>query len=211
MKRRLFNHARCFEVDARAGRFTVKPLRAWYLITAVACGSMGIAPWLVARLGPYDLTLGGWIVLLGYCGAALVMAALGLSPGNRLIHMDIQAGEVTVGARFGLGPGHRIPVGAVRFGYRERLMPVGDIVGCRASMAYGAMGELTILETTRDHARLPKRLAYALEEARRKSEAAQLDLAAREIEAAPRLTLRDAGIVMTAFLVGPVWMWLYLA
>lgn len=210
MKRRLYNQARSFEVDPDKGRFVVRPLRAWYLVIATACASMGTGPWLVTRLGPHELSFGGWIVVLTYLGAALALAGIALSPTNRRIELDVARGEVTVGARFGLGRPRRIPMGEVRFGYRERLMPVGDIVACRASVAHLGIGEPTIVETTRDASKLPKRLAHALEEARRDSDGRHLELAVKAVNAAPSLALRDIGVILAAVLVGPFWMWWYL-
>ena len=210
MKRRLFNHARSFHVDPARGRFAVRPLRLWYLCIALACTSMGVGPWLVARFGPYDLSLGGWIVVLAYCGAGLALAGVALSPRNRSILLDLSTGEVRMGARFGLGPSRRIPMAEVRFGYRERLMLVGDIVACQASVAHLSFGELTIIETTRDGSKLPKRLAHALEEARRDGDGSQLTLAVKAIELAPGLGLKDLGIILAAVLMGPLWMWWYL-
>ncbi len=210
MRRRLFEHARSFEVDPAAGRFELRPLRSLYALLACACASMGLGPWLCTRLGPYELTTGGWLVVLAYGGATLALAALAASPRNRRVSMDLERDEILVAPPFGLGPSSKAALVELRFGYRERLLPIGDVVSCRASLHHPRAGEITILETTRAHRHLPKRAAYALEEARRSREGRHLQLLADELMSARRVGPRDVAIILATVAVGPAWMWWFL-
>jgi hypothetical protein len=211
VRRRLFNHARSYEVDPGAGRFVVRPLRAWYLAAALGCASMAAGPWLVTRLGPYELSLGGWTMVLAYAATALALAAVGLSPRNRRLELDLPAAELRVGAPFGLGPGRRYRTLELRFGFRERLLPIGDIVACRATVSHPGFGELIIVETDRDHKRLPKRSAHALERARRTGENRHLEPVAEEIAGARGLGWRGLALVVALLAGGPAWWWWHLA
>lgn len=211
MKRRLFNHGRSYQVDLARGLMVVRPLRAWFLATAAGCAGTAMAPWLITHVGPLQLTVGGWMLVLAYAVTALGLGALGLSPGNRRLRLDLSVGELAVGARFGLGPSRRVPVRELRFGYRERLLPIGDVVACRATVAHASFGELTIVETTRDHKRLPKHIAHALEQARRDADPGQLEAVAHELARARGLEWGGVAIMIGLLCLGPMWLWWYLA
>ncbi len=210
MKRRLFDHARSYEVDPPAGRFVVRPLRAWYLAAALGCAGTALAPWMITRVGPFELALGGWLMVLIYGAAAVALGALGLSYRNRGMELDLSSGTLRVGPPFGLGPRKSYRTMELRFGYREKLLPVGDVVACRATVAHPGFGELTIIETSRDHSRLPKRVAHALEEARRQGHGEKLELAAWELEHAPGLGWSGLALAVALLALGPFWMWWYL-
>jgi hypothetical protein len=210
MKRRLFDHGRSFEVDPVAGRLMVRPLRVWYLVAATGCAGVALAPWLVTRVGPLQLTPGGWLMVLAYGVAALGLGWVGLSPSNRFMALDLREGVLEVGAPFGLGRRRRLRLLELRFGYRERLLPIGDVVACKATVAHPAIGELTIVETTRDHKRLPKRTAHALEQARRDGDGAHLTTVAEEITAARGLGWYGWALVAGLLALGPAWLWWYL-
>ena len=211
MKRRLFNHARSFEVDPAAGRFIVRPLRAWYLCAALASACVAATPWLITRLGSYDLATGGWMMVLIYGATAVALGALGLSPRNRHLRLDLGEQMLDVGAPFWLGRTRSLHLGELRFGYRERLLPVGDVVACSATVAHSSIGELVILQTTREHKRLPKRMAHALEQTRRDGHGAHLGSLADELAAAAGLGWGGGGIIAALFALGPIWLWWYLA
>lgn len=211
MKRRLFNHGRSYQVDVTSGRFVVRPLRLWFLAASLGCAGVAMAPWLVTRVGPLQLTAGGWMLVIAYLVAALGLGALGLSPRNRAVELDLPAGELRVGAPLGLGPRRAHRLLELRFGYREKLLPVGDIVACRATVAHPSFGELTLVEATRDHKHLPKRTAHALEQARRDGSSQHLALVAEEIAAARGLGWEGLGIVVALLALGPAWLWWYLS
>ncbi len=210
MKRRLFNHGRSYQVDLDGGRLIVRPLRAWFLVTAVGCACTAMAPWLVAHVGPLQLTVGGWLLVLTYLVAALGLGIAGMSPSNRTLVIDIIAGEITVKAPFGIGPTRRVPVRELRFGYRERLLPIGDVIACRATVAHATFGELTIVETTRGGMRLPKRIANALEQARRDGNPGRLEAVATELKRAQGLEWGGVAIMVGLLCTGPLWLWWYL-
>ncbi len=210
MKRRLFNHGRSYEVDPQRGLLIVRPLRAWFLATAAGCAITSMAPWLIAHVGPRVLTVGGWMLVLTYAAAALGLALVGFSPRNRRIRVDMQAGEIEVAAPFGIGPTRRVPVSELRFGYREQLLPIGDVIACRATVAHTAFGELTIVETTRDRKRLPKRIANALEEGRRHADPGPLEAVAKELANAGGLEWGGVAIMVGLWVLGPLWLWWYL-
>ena len=210
MRRRLFNHGRSYQVDPVRGRMVVRPLRAWFLVTAIGCAGTAMAPWLVTHVGPLQLTVGDWMLVLAYAVAALGLGGIGLAPANRTLQIDVPAGEITVGARYGLGPSKRVPIGELRFGYRERLLPIGDVVACRATVAHASFGELTIVETSRDHKRLPKHIANALEQARRDRDPTQLEAVAHELAQAGGLEWGGVAIMVGLLCMGPLWLWWYL-
>jgi hypothetical protein len=210
MKRRLFNHGRSYEVDVTSGRLVVRPLRFWFLAAAIGSAGVALAPWLVTRVGPLQLSAWGWAMVLGYAVATLGLGALGMSPHNRAMALDLPTSELRVGAPFGLGPHRAYRLLELRFGYREKLLPIGDIVACRATVAHPAFGELTIVETSRDHKQLPKRTAHALEQARRDGSGEHLAVVAEEIAAARGLGWAGLGLVLGLLALGSVWMWWHL-
>ncbi len=211
MKRRLFNHGRSYEVLPQQGLLVVRPLRTWFLATAVGCLLTAMAPWLISHVGPRVLTTGGWLLVLAYAGTALGLALVGFSPGNRHIRVDMKAGEIAVAAPFGLGPWRRVSIKELRFGYREKLLPIGDVVACRATVAHASFGELTLVETTRGRKRLPKRIANALEEARRHHDPGPLEAVAAELRRAGGLEWGGVAIMVGLWLLGPMWLWWHLA
>jgi hypothetical protein len=145
-----------------------------------------------------------------YSLTALALLGLALAPRARRVEADLTRGQVCLGAPLGLGPARAWPLAEVRFTYGEFPAAVAGITACRASLSLPDGRDITLLETTREAADLPRVLARALEQARIERSGAPLAMVAPHLASARGLTSRDLALIAGLLALGPALLWWYL-